>query len=238
MTRSPNLHGISMNIQMMMPEKKRSATDGFTLLELLLAVFIFSVIATIVYGAFQSSFKTVSSTDETASLDSQARLIFERIESDIMSIYLQEKDCFKGETGSVNGNRADTLEFCSIAEVRLNREIVPSKVKILDYSVEENEATGLLDMYRHEKEYVDGETSETESDEASSGIRIGRNIHEFRVDYLNGDGEEVESWERTKGEEQQRDGAFSAPKVVKILVSFRSEDGEYSYSYRSSFAVW
>ena len=237
MTRSPNIPGISMNIQMMKPDKPRGAAAGFTLLELLLAVFIFSVIATIVYGSFQSSFNTVSATEETAGFDTQARLIFERIESDILSIRLEEQDCFWGETSSVNGSRGDTLEFCSSADVRLNRDIVPSKVKIITYSAGENDDKGFFDLYRQEKEYADNEADEADTDTVSEGVRIGRNVREFRVDYLDAAGDELENWERASGTAQQEDETETAPKVVKILISFGSEESENIYLYRSSFAV-
>ncbi len=97
---------------------------GFTLLEVLLAFFIFSILFITVYASYSSSFKTINTTESKMELYRKAAITLERISEDLQSSYISVLPPssfgqpagytrFLGEDNDMNGRDADTVSFFS-----------------------------------------------------------------------------------------------------------------------------
>ncbi len=66
----------------------RRAEQGFTLLEILIATFIFAILATTVFGAFQAVFSTTELVEKGADMHEMGANCLNRMSLDLQAIYL------------------------------------------------------------------------------------------------------------------------------------------------------
>lgn len=103
---------------MRMPEKRAGRREGFTLLEILIAMGILSILLLSVYGTFSSVHRAVEATDGSMTTLREARLFFELLKREVESSYVS------GDAGSrdtffvvrdrdVFGKRLSELGFTS-----------------------------------------------------------------------------------------------------------------------------
>ena len=88
---------------------RAAADSGFTLLEILLAVFILTLVVSAVFGAFRGTFKVVNDTEAQEEIYAAARVALERISEDLASVYA---DISAMET-STDANAARQQVRCS-----------------------------------------------------------------------------------------------------------------------------
>ena len=61
--------------------------SGFTLLEILLALFIFTIVLSFIYTSYTGTFRIVDETEYQADIYRMARIAIERIYEDLESVY-------------------------------------------------------------------------------------------------------------------------------------------------------
>lgn len=89
---------------------------GFTLIEIILAIAIFSMMISIIYVSFFGSINTMNSCEDSLKLYQTARLIFERMTKEINCAFISsanENIAFIGVDGIDRGSPSDTLNFTS-----------------------------------------------------------------------------------------------------------------------------
>ena len=72
---------------------------GFTLLEILLAIFILGIIVSTIYGAYSGTFSIVDRTTKEAEIYAMARIALERIVEDLESMYIPDGEPGEKEEG-------------------------------------------------------------------------------------------------------------------------------------------
>jgi prepilin-type N-terminal cleavage/methylation domain-containing protein len=100
--------------------KKRS---GFTLVEILLAVFIFAIVLSIIYTSYTATFRIIDETEYQADVYRMARVTLERLYEDLESVYAakssespeSEEESrqvveFVGEEAEINGKGPPSLQ--------------------------------------------------------------------------------------------------------------------------------
>ena len=69
--------------------KRICGTDrGFTLIEVLLAFFIFSILFITIYTSYSGTFKTINLTENRMELYRKAAIVLERMNEDLESSYI------------------------------------------------------------------------------------------------------------------------------------------------------
>ncbi|MEN8199415.1 MAG: prepilin-type N-terminal cleavage/methylation domain-containing protein [Thermodesulfobacteriota bacterium] len=188
--------------------------EGFTLLEILIAILIFGMVISLAYSSYNATFHIIGDAEAKAETYSKAKTAMERISNDLESFYLGEKPLFKGESGTMGEYRADSLEFTSTAAIRLHPDDVPIGHVIIRYSVEEDPDSKSLKLYRSEQPAL----VEEEGPEPPLFL-LCDTLQEVAFDYRDGEGEDVKEW----GEEE---GSSSPPLPSLVTVSLRFKDGE------------
>lgn len=94
------------------------ACRGFTLLEILIAMGILSILLVSVYGTFSSIHRAVETTDGTMTTMREARLFFELLTREVESSYMSGEAAFKDtffyvKDRDVFGKRLSELAFTS-----------------------------------------------------------------------------------------------------------------------------
>ncbi len=118
---------------------KVKTPGGFTLIEFLVALAITSILTTMVYMSFSSSFEMMEKVGSVSSRDRQVRITFSIIARELLASLpspSQATETFLSLNGEVNGQPADTLTFFSFSHVRTVGEAAESDLSRLSYRLE------------------------------------------------------------------------------------------------------
>jgi general secretion pathway protein J len=208
---------------------------GFTLVELLIAIFIFAIVVSAVYGSYRATFQIVHGSEYRLRIANSARVVLERVTEDLGSIVTGTGGVFSGETHAFSGKRGDSLSFVSNAHLVLSKTDTVSGPALISYQVEADEETGLLNLYRSDIVLLPG--TETDSDDARKHL-ICRGLQEFQFTYLDQDGNETDDWqveEIVSGGEGADTEKSSFPSLVYIELKFaESVESDISTVFRTA----
>ncbi len=189
---------------------------GFTLIEILMAIFIFSIVISLAYSSFNASFSIINSASSQSTTYSMAKIAMERIHDDLESFYPTRDMVFTGHTDTINEYRADNLEFTSSASLRLHPKQKFTGYTTIKYLVQEDPETKTLQLFRSEQPAF---TEFDEEEQTSSQLLLCTNLLEVAFDYQNSDEEEVTEWD-------PKNAAGKPPKLPeRISISLRFADG-------------
>ena len=201
--------------------KKVYATDkGFTLVEVLLAFFIFSILFITIYTSYSGTFKTINLTENRMELYRKAAITLERMSEDLQSGYISilpqgsfgqpaEYTRFLGEDNSINGRDADTLDFFARVSPLFSNEAEASSGQLISYSIIQGEGDDELVLLRSEHpEFID----ETEE---KGGLVLSDGLQAVNFIYYDDDGNDHEQWDSDSEEFKGR-----LPRRVSIELEF------------------
>jgi len=207
---------------------------GFTLAELLIAILILSLVLSLTYAAFNTTFTSVDSGDASSRFGERARITLERISEDLESFYGGENGFFQGESESFAMGRADSLSFTSRAHLRFNREQQARGVTAITYTVEEVGDSGELRLYRNDAPVLPGVEAEEEK-----GFLLCEGLREMAFTYVDEEGGEFDRWDSSLAEEDEE---VEYPRLVRIKIGFFSaetdeEDSEENVYFSTAIAL-
>ncbi|WP_459946738.1 PulJ/GspJ family protein [Desulfocastanea catecholica] len=211
---------------------------GFTLVELLMAIFIFAIVISSVYGAYRATFHVIHGSESRLQTANAARIVFEILTEDLGSLVTGPGGVFRGETNDYSGNRGDSLSFISSAHLVLRKADTHAGPVLLRYEVEPDAETGLLNLYRLQSALLPG----VEPDDADAARHlVCRGLQEFRFTYLDRDGKETEEWlldERGASGEgvAQEEPPFPAQVSVELRFA-ESVESESSTLFKTAVAL-
>lgn len=209
---------------------------GFTLMELLVAMGIFAIVVSVVYGAFRSTFNTVENAEYLMEISGKVQTFFDRIKEDLELVYKDDGSFFEGTEENVDGKRGARLFFVSSADLRLSREQKGGQLVQLGYFSQRNDNTGLLDIYRSEMSI----SSDKERDYEDYGLVLCKGVKAFRLTYFGSDENEYEEWKFGNLEDRFRpveEGESGYPVLVRIELVFGSPDEEDDILFETSVSL-
>jgi len=220
--------------------------SGFTLLEILIAMFIFSVVISTIYVSLTSTLRIVNEIEYQAETYRMARIALERMSEDLSSVYFPDQGessesgdeeegvslfKFVGEEEEIDGKRGDTLRFTSLAHLDFSEAGRSGGVSEIVYHVEQNdddEAGGRVLL---------------RSDDVQSGLEVpGKEPGEEHVvcdhlqsvsfTYYDSEGEAYDDWDSESGDFEN-----PIPERVSILLEFvNKSDEEAPYKFMTAVA--
>lgn len=224
--------------------------SGFTLLEILIALFIFAAVVSTIYTSYTGTFRIVNETQDQADVYGMARIALERIYEDLESVYVSGQEAvseesepelepepgaepeeetpplgrFVGIRMELDGARADTLRFSSRAHPVFVTEGPPGGVVQIAYYAEEEDGEEGLVLYRS----GDVSFGFGRGEEQSTGALIlCEGLQSLTFTYSDAAGEEYEDWDSMAGEF----GGF-IPRKVSVRMEFLNRlDPEAPYKF-------
>jgi len=191
-----------------------SHRQGFTLLEILIAISIFAMVIALAYSSYNATFHIINSAEAQTETYSKARITMERIRGDLESFYPGEEILFKGKQETLGNHRADTLQFLSTAHIRLHPDSAPRGPVLVNYHVMEDPDSDSLLLFRSTQPVTD---ELEEKDVMNGALLLCDNLLEVAFDYQNKDGENVEGW----GEEEGEENEATLPELITISLRFK-----------------
>jgi len=206
------------------PKSVCLSEKGFTLLEVLLAFFIFSILFITIYTSYSNTFKTISMTENRMELYRKAAIALERISEDLQASYISvlapnsfgspaEYTQFLGEDKDINGQDADTLNFFSRIPPLFSDEDETVSGQLISYSVIQGSEEDELILLRSENAEFSDEADERE------GLILSDRLQSINFSYYDKDGEVQESWD--SGNE---DFGGRLPRMVSISLELLNDE--------------
>ena len=195
-------------------------SHGFTLLEILIAVFILAIVLSTIFTSYTGTFRIIDETESQADTYGMARIALERMLEDLESIYFSKTSKsegatiqptrFAGEDKEIKEKSADSLRFLSRAHVVFDEKDENFEVAEIIYYVKENENGDSLVLYRSDTlEFEEPLTEE------NSGLVLCDGLSSINFAYYDMNGEVYDSWDSTEGDFIDR-----LPAMVSIKLTF------------------
>ncbi len=211
---------------------------GFTLLEILIAVFIFGIIFSTIFVSYTGSFRIIGETGSQADLYAMARTAMERILEDLGSVYVSEVESddaagfgavsFTGGAKEIGGISFASLRFTSTAHLDFDQDRTLPEPAEIAYIVREAAGENVFALYRS-----DMPTHTSTPEEGSGGILLCDGLSHFKCTYYDAGGVEHLSWGVTDHPSKE-----IIPAMVSIYMEFKNAGNpEAPLKFRSAVAL-
>ncbi len=223
--------------------RSRSHSYGFTLVEVLLAIFITSIVLSIIYVSYTGSLRVINSSEKQTEIYRKARIALERMVEDLESVYLAVPEqvsmdsgwdfLLKGEKKELAERRADTLSFVSRSHISFSDD-KPAYVKTeILYDVTERSEDGPLVLTRSDRP-----TLYKHQGEISERYDLCEGLEAVTFSYRDKEGEVYEAWDPTGYELSDKPLDERLPALVTINLSFKNElDPEEPMTFSTSVVL-
>jgi general secretion pathway protein J len=225
---------------MLEESNKFSFQTGFTLIEILMAMFILGLIMTTIFTSYTGSLRNINAAEDTMENYQKARSAFERIIEDLESAYIfsdssdsmsDEEDLtfmgFIGRDTEINGKTGVYLRFVSEAHVSFEPDTGPRRTTITYYVEESDNGESLILLRADAPKFKI-------THEGEKGFILCDNLHLVNFVYQDINGEIHDNWNST--DETMNKGRM--PVMVSIILEFRCKDGlEHTDKFSTSIAL-
>ena len=211
---------------------------GFTLVEILIAVFILAVVVSLVMGSFSGIYEGADRINLGTDLHELGNACLNRMARDLKSMHVAAYPRYKppdidddpeiyhvkGEKRSTGGQTFGWLRFASMAHLPFNQQVHEGIAEIVYYVQQTPENDFVL--RRADKLYPYPE----EFDENDTDPIMCEHLRRFELVYYDAKGREYEEWDSESDDTQ-----FGTPRAIGIKLEVGSE--ELSYAFQSRIAV-
>ena len=192
---------------------------------------IFAVIVAILFPAYTGTFRNMEAAEADSELYQMARITLDRITEDLESAYTSKQVPFVSEDNTIDGQRADSVQFMSRAHlVFSSTQNVQGNARIA-YYVKENdqndEEVGLT-LYRSDTlELMEA------PEQGAGGLILCEDVHSFALTYFDEEGEAYDTWDSSGIAFKNQ-----LPAKVSILLKFVNQsDPESPLSFKTSIMI-
>jgi general secretion pathway protein J len=202
-------------------------SGGFTLLEILVAVFIFAVVMTTLFSSFDAFVLTGQTLTSSVAFRDSLRRPLEVMRTDLLSILVSqppgyrkpgagtEPDPFRmsGETLSLDGQPFSRLTFSSFSHIPSGGSPAGGVARI-GYHVRGNAGDG-YDLCRSDslRPFRDDPFSDCDP-------ILFRNVLGFRITFLDGEGKEHGEWDS-----DSRENGRAFPAALDLVLTLKTPSG-------------
>jgi len=216
------------------------SADGFTLLEVLLAIFFFSIIITTIFGAYTAVLDKAESVENNLVFNEMAQVCLNRIILDLKSVYVTLPPLYKQPTidslpdpyrivtapSESGDDRFMTLRFTSLAHVALDRQFQSGAAEIVYYVQARDD--GQFVLRRSDRLFFD------EPFEPRPGDPIlCESVKNLIFRFVDHEGEEHDKWDS-----EADDFDYATPRVIAIKLEIGTASSTFAYETRVNLPVY
>ena len=196
----------------------RGGKAGFTLLEILVAIIILSMVLTTVYAAYTGTFRIINETRHSDEVYGMARTALTRMSEDLASMCGYDGAfSFVSTTGESGEREFMNLSFLSLAHISFDNRGTSGAASISYTVTKESEDTGGI-LIRTDRLHSGDDESETHD---SGGHILCNRLQSIIYTFYDEKGESFETWD--SGSDSHKD---RAPAIVSISLNFINPDNK------------
>jgi len=208
----------------------RVAKSGFTLLEILLAIFILGIVLTTVYAAYTGTMRTVTQTDYDNHVYSMARSTMKRMVEDIGSVCtFGGKFIFLSQSSELGVSDLAELTFLTNSHISFGEDTTGGLAAIMYYLEEDAKGNGYI-LLRKDVVYTGEESIPLEK---SGGYILCKRIKSIRYTFYDTKGDDFDNWDSATDDHKDR-----APLMVAVHMTFLDpEDEDNTYPFMTKMFI-
>jgi len=198
---------------------------GFTLIEILIAVFILGIVLSTVYASYTGTFRTIRATETDAELYGMARTVLERMTRDLEAVApWKGAFTFTARPYSLGDREFTRLTFRSTAHIAFSEKEEPAGIAVIEYGVEEGTEKEGYALARSDSLHRDPGKEEA----PTGGFLLCDRVETLTYRFFDSAGKEYETWDNGQDEAQKK----KAPAMVEIRLGLVNEkDREHPYAF-------
>jgi general secretion pathway protein J len=212
--------------------RKNIHTGGFTLVEILLAIFIFGLAMATVYAAYSGTMKVARQMEDEKKIYKMARITMDRIIKDLSSLQPSGgKFNLHAEKGILNKKEFHSLSFWSASHLPFGENEDTGRPAIINYYVREDEGGESVSLWRSD---VTGAKPEETQGTLEGGYVICKNIESFRLTFYDTEERESDVWDSSNISGQ----SSPVPASVRIeltMVNINEKEKPYKFMTKVYF---
>jgi len=207
-------------------ERRRKKRGGFTLIEIMIAMFILAVVVSLVFSSLDGILSTADHVNIQSDLLEMGQSAMDRITADLNALHIMAYPRYsppgidddpglyriQGEPVSMGGHNFAKLRFASLAHLPLNHDLREGIAEIVYYMIESDQDGYIL--HRKDSLYPYLEFEEDESDPI-----VCEQVRAFELVYFDHENREVDSWDS-----ESDDVEYATPVAIAIKLAVGDEN--------------
>lgn len=202
---------------MMVIRSVRKENDGFTLLEVVVAITIFGLCISLVYVLYNSVTSIVTSVEQQAARDNSAKIVLDRFSEDLAAVYIGKQGYVVGEQPGDFSTEDPVLAITTTAHLRLNPEAPPVDVAMVRYYLREQNDADTFSLLRSDTPVLSA--IEKAALPEQQNHLLSDQVVKLEIVYIGQDGEEYTEWDSVSDFDAEQESNERFPQAYKILLS-------------------
>ena len=200
---------------------------GFTLVEILIAIFILVLVMATVYVSYSGILKTAHQMEEERDIYKMARASMDRMIKDLSSLQSSAGTFdLRAEKKTLSSREFHSIYFWSASHLVFSDIDEEGRPASIGYYVRENEDRKSFSLWRTD---VSGSKPDS-SKNAEGGFIICKNIDVFRLTFYDSEDRETDSWDSSFSTGGDTTGKTpAAVKIELFLVNANDEEKPYKF---------
>jgi general secretion pathway protein J len=200
--------------------------QGFTLIEILMAIFIMGLVLTSVWAAYSGTMTLVKEMEYENNIYRMARVAMDRIIRDL-SVVQPVDGAFQlqGEREFLGNHEFHSLFFSAAAHLAFNEKEIDGTNARIGYFVEEDVGDGSFSLHRSDLQ--DSKASKEKS--KSISYIICRNVEALILKFYDVNGREYDYWDSSSTTSEQKNKTPSAIKIEINLTNPGNKEKPYKF---------
>lgn len=206
----------------MIPHRSR----GFTLIEILIAIFILGVVLTTVFAAYSGTLTVIRDLEDEAQIYKMARIAMDRMSRDICAAERSGKGfVFQSEKAPVGSREFASLFIWSGGHLAFEEGESSGQAASIAYNVKEDKDGG-FSLWRSD---VAGYAPSTQK-ESDGGIIICQNLRALNLKFYDENRKEYDAWDTASSLAEQKGKPPVFARIELILDNANNAEKPYRFS--------
>lgn len=204
---------------------------GFTLLEILIAIFILGIVLTTVYAAYSGTLRVIKDIEEESRIYKMARITLDRMTRDLSSLQrFGNKFVLLAERSSIGSREFGSLAFWSASHLVFEKDELPGSPASIAYFVKPDQEGG-FSLWRSDI----AQARPSEERRTDRGMIICQDIQALNFKFFDENGREYDEWDTKALSPPQKD---RPPAVIQIeLKMTNARDAEKPYVFTTRIVL-
>lgn len=201
---------------------------GFTLLEILIAIFILGIVLSTIYAAYSGTLTVIKELDDDSRAYQMARITLERMSGDLSSLR-RFGDAFvlQSEKRRIGSREYGSISFWSASHLAYEEEALSGYPASITYFVGENK-DGHLSLRRSD---IPGAGPDKDK-QTGGGIVICENVQALNFTFYDEGGQYYDSWDTASSSASQKGKPPVLVQIELILKNIRDAEKPYKFTTR------
>ena len=199
--------------------------SGFTLVEILMAIFILGLVMATVYVSYSGILKTSHQLEEEGNIYKMARTSMDRMIKDLSSLQTSSGAFdLRAEKRTLSKREFYSLSFWSASHLAFGENEGEGLPAAISYYIQEDEGGNSFSLWRSDL----SDSKPVKEKNISGGFLICQNIDSLNLRFYDSTGNELESWD-SSSLTVQKEKAPVAVKIELALVNLNDKEKPFRF---------